>query len=68
MHSQTSALDVSGQLHAPTALLPGIGGWVDPRAGLDAMVKTNIPNSCRKSNPGRPARSLVFILTVIPTL
>jgi hypothetical protein len=37
---------VSGQLHAPVALprerAPGthcIGGWVDPRAGLDDMEK-----------------------------
>jgi hypothetical protein len=39
-------LEVSGQLHAPAALPPGkspgnhfIGGWVDPRAGLDDMEK-----------------------------
>jgi len=31
---------VSGQLHAPTALPPRIGGWVGPKAGLDAVVKT----------------------------
>jgi hypothetical protein len=38
--------EVSGQLHAPAALPPGkspgthfIGGWVDPRAGLDDMEK-----------------------------
>jgi hypothetical protein len=37
---------VRGQLHAPAALPPGkspgthfIGGWVDPRAGLDDMEK-----------------------------
>jgi hypothetical protein len=30
-----------------------IGGWVDPRTGLDAVEK-NVP--CRKSNPGRPPR------------
>jgi hypothetical protein len=37
---------VSGQLHAPAALPPGkspgthfMGGWVDPRAGLDDMEK-----------------------------
>jgi hypothetical protein len=38
---------VSDQLHAPAALPPGeefpgihrIGGWVDPRAGLDYMEK-----------------------------
>jgi hypothetical protein len=40
-------MDVSGQLHAPAALPPGerapgthwIGGWVGPRAVLDAVVK-----------------------------
>jgi hypothetical protein len=36
-------MDVSGQLQAPAALTPGreplvpIGGWVGPRAGLDAV-------------------------------
>jgi hypothetical protein len=27
-----------------------IGGWVDPRAGLDTVVK-KIPSPCRDSNP-----------------
>ena len=42
-------MEVGGQRHAPAALPPGrrtdthcIGGWVDPRAGLDG---------CRKSHP-----------------
>jgi hypothetical protein len=38
----TSALaggEVSGQLHVLAALPPGIGGWVDHRAGLDDMEK-----------------------------
>jgi hypothetical protein len=42
-------MEVSGQLHAPAVLPPGegapgthwIGGWVDPRAGLDAVEKRN---------------------------
>jgi hypothetical protein len=46
----TSALVGSGQLHAPTALNPGkrdpgthwIGGWVDPRAGLGNLEKSNL--------------------------
>ena len=50
--SLTSALDgVGGQSHAPAALPPGkrvgthfIGGWVDPRDGLD---------ECGKSRPQR---------------
>jgi hypothetical protein len=45
-------MEVSGQLHALAALplrerAPGthwIGGWVDPRAVLDAVVKRKIPN------------------------
>jgi hypothetical protein len=39
-------MEVSGQLHAPAALsgvrAPGthwIGGWVRPKAGLEAVVK-----------------------------
>jgi hypothetical protein len=28
-----------------------IGGWVGPRAGLDAVVKRKIPSPCRYSNP-----------------
>jgi hypothetical protein len=30
-----------------------IGSWVGPRAGLDAVTKTNIPSPSRKSNSGR---------------
>jgi hypothetical protein len=60
-------MEVSGQLHAPTALPFGkrasgthwIGGWVDPRAGLDDVEKRKF-----LSLPGleprplfRPARS-----------
>jgi hypothetical protein len=33
-----------------------IGGWVDPRAGMDAVEKRKILQ-CRAWNPGRPARS-----------
>jgi hypothetical protein len=33
-----------------------IGGWVSPRASLDA-AKIKISCTCRKSNPVRPARS-----------
>jgi hypothetical protein len=52
---------VGGQLHAPTALLSGkrpgthcIGGWVGPRAGLDATENLT-PTGIR--SPDRPARS-----------
>jgi hypothetical protein len=55
-------MEVSGQLHAPAALPPKerapgthwIGGWVGPRAVLDAVVKRKIPNPRRESNPRTP--------------
>jgi hypothetical protein len=42
-----------------------IGGWVGSRAGLDAAEKRNAYD-CRESEPGRPARSLITILTELP--
>jgi hypothetical protein len=63
----TSALDgVSGQHHAarprftPREMIPGThwtGGWVGPRAGLDADARGKILCPCRGENPGRPVRS-----------
>jgi hypothetical protein len=55
-------MEVSGQLHAPAASLPRerapgtywIGGWVGPRAVLDAMVKRKIPSPYQESNPRTP--------------
>jgi hypothetical protein len=54
-------MEVSGQLHAPIALTqrkaPGtlwIGGWVGPRAVLDAVVKRKIPSPRRESNLRAP--------------
>jgi hypothetical protein len=55
-------MEVSGQLHASAALPPWkeppgthwIGGWVGPRAVLDAMVKRKIPSSRRESNSRTP--------------
>jgi hypothetical protein len=55
-------MEVSGQLHYPAALSPRerapgtrwIGGWVCPRAVLDAVVKRKIPSPRRKSNPRTP--------------
>jgi hypothetical protein len=55
-------MEVSGQLHAPAALPPRerapgthwIGGWVGPRAVLDAVVKRKIPGPRRESNPRIP--------------
>jgi hypothetical protein len=68
-------MEVSGQLHAPTALplaeraagIRWIVGCVGPRAGLDiAMVKTKIPSPRWETNPGtptvQPVASRYFIL------
>jgi len=41
---------------------------VGPRAGLDAVGKRKSSYSCRQSNPGRPDRSSVTILTELPSL
>ena len=40
-----------------------IGDWVDPTAGVDAMVKKKMPFACHTSNPDPPAYRLVTILT-----
>jgi hypothetical protein len=55
-------MEVSGHLHAPSALPPGetapgthgIGGWVVPRAVLDAVVERKISCPRRESNPRTP--------------
>jgi hypothetical protein len=52
-------MEVNGQLHAPAALPPGkeppgthcIGGWVGPRAGLDAVVRRKISSPYWDTNP-----------------
>jgi hypothetical protein len=59
----TSALD-GGELSAsrPGRFTPReraagshwIGGWADPRAGLDTVVKRKIPSPRRESNPRTP--------------
>jgi hypothetical protein len=38
---------------------------VGPRTGLDAVAKRKIKShyTCRELNPGRPARSIVTVLT-----
>jgi len=36
---------------------------VEPRAGLDAALKKKVTTRCRESNPYRPTRSAVSILT-----
>jgi hypothetical protein len=47
---------------------PCIGGWASP--GLDTVEKRkkSLRRSCRESNPGRPTRSLVAILTELHRL
>jgi hypothetical protein len=48
---------------APRERTPGthwIGGWVDPRAGLDAGARRKILCPCRRSNSDRPARSQIL--------
>jgi hypothetical protein len=73
MHSLTSALD-GGEWSAPRERAPDthwIGGWVGPRADLDAVVKRKIPIPHRESNPRtpyRPARSLIAIPTELSRL
>jgi hypothetical protein len=67
---------VSGQLHAQAALPSGertsgtnwIGGWLGPRAGLDTVAKTISSRPYRESNPGRPVRNLVTVLTELRQL
>jgi hypothetical protein len=68
-------MEVSGQLHAPTALptdkeLPMPNEQearrAQSRSGRGGEEKNARP--CRESNTGRLARSLVFILTEVPQL
>jgi hypothetical protein len=67
-------MEVSGLLNAPPDFIPGeraygihwIGGWMGLSVGLDVVEKKKILH-CRKSNPGRPARSssLVALLAEV---
>jgi hypothetical protein len=62
IHSLTPALDggewsASRGRFTPRERAPGThwrGGWVGPRAGLDAVVKRKIPSPRRESNPRSP--------------
>jgi hypothetical protein len=66
-------MEVSGQLHTPAALPPGkeslntrwIGGWVDTRAVLDAVVKRKIPNPRRESSPRTPIVQSIAAITAL---
>jgi hypothetical protein len=61
----TSALDEGEWLAAcPRGRNPGthwIGGWVDPRAGLEVVSKRKIL-PCRESNPSSPTLILSLII------
>jgi hypothetical protein len=58
-------MEVSGQLHAPAALLPRerapgthmVVVWEGPRAGLKTVSERKISTPCRESNPDSPARN-----------
>jgi hypothetical protein len=45
-----------------------IGGWVGPRASLNAVEKRKISSPYRESNLGRPGRSIVSTFTELPWL
>jgi hypothetical protein len=59
MHSLTSALDGEWSASRPGRFIfrerapvnRWIGEWVDPRAGLDAVVKRKISSTCRHWKP-----------------
>jgi len=55
-------------VRAPSILWKG--GWVDPRAGLDAVAKREKFHCCwsRKLNPGLPASSLHSTQRVLPSV
>jgi len=56
------------RIRAPVT--PWTGGWVGPKAGLNAMVKKKESHHCpcQELNPGSLARSLVCILTQLSWL
>jgi hypothetical protein len=67
---------VSSKFHAPAALTPGIisssthltEGWMGPSDGLNAVAKRKKSLPCWESKPGRPASSIVTILTELSRL
>jgi hypothetical protein len=63
---------MSGQLDAPAAIRLGthrIGGWVDPRVGLDKdLEEKKIPTPAGNRNPCGPVHSRVTILAVLHQL
>jgi len=66
-------MEVISQIHvvAPKERTPAthwIGSWVGHRAGLDAMARSKNPTPYQESNPNRPVRSLVTIMTDLPRI
>jgi hypothetical protein len=62
-------MEVGGQRHAPAALPAGkrpgthcVGGWVDPKAGLDGCGKSHL----QQGLPDRPALYLHFTHWAFP--
>jgi hypothetical protein len=54
-------MEVSGQLHALAASdTQWIGGWVGPKAVLDAVVKRKISSPRWESNPRTPIVQPVY--------
>jgi hypothetical protein len=55
-------VSITSRPHYPRERVPGthwIGGWVVPRAVLEAVVKRKFPRPRRKSNPRTPIVQLV---------
>jgi hypothetical protein len=68
-------MEVSGQFHAPAALPLGKILWYSlvrwlggTQSRSESGGEKKKPNSRRESNPGRPARSLVTVLTELSRL
>jgi hypothetical protein len=49
-----------------TPVTNGIGSWVGPRAGLNAVEKRKHSCPCRVSNPGRPISISSLFLKILP--
>jgi len=61
-------MEMSCQLHAPTALLRGRGIWYPLGGRLGGSQRRSERSACRESNPGRPAYSLVTVLAELSRL
>jgi hypothetical protein len=68
-------MEVIDQHHTLAALFPGnnpsmhcIGGWVDPTASLDILVKQKLPSPASIQITDHPTFSLVSILITLSRL